>query len=778
MKTMNKTLMLLLFLMSTGKCLATTYTLIASGNWDNTAIWSPSGVPSSEDDVVFSDIGTPLKLTLNGNVSIRSLNYDGDYRRDTLSGSGIITLSENSSWVGGWIGGSVELVVPSGKSFNFDADTDSSNRRALQQTAKITNNGSITWTGNGVYFYDSALIDNNGTFTDNTSTNRLYREDGASTLHFINDGTFSCNSQEVTFNIYFTNNGTINLNNGYLLSNIKLTNNGTINLNSDAATNNKIYNYDSATGTLHFGVNTTVEIISYNIGSTLGTVTGSAGTIIFGIFSGNMTATVINAAISSGIALDFSAQGRITLNTTLTLNNSTSYAKDMDGNGKLALASGKTMTWTRGSFSGSVEVIVASGATLTIAGDIGQNALEMSSSALITNNGNLEFNTGSLVLSTSQKMIENNGSFNLNGDWTIFNNNAGAAIILNNGTLRKKSGSGTATLQCQLSNASSGSTSVEAGTLSFSKAVVNAGTLKGNGTMSFNAAGQSLGGIIAPGLSIGSLTLSGALTITGNIYVEVNGASRDLLTFSNNLVLSNASLTVVETGSPLTSGSATAIISNSGTRTGTFTSTTFPSASYSLSYGSSDISLLNSALPVELIGFIGKVQESGNLLRWTTAREENTAWHIVERSRDGKVWEELGRLKAAGHSLNSMDYELEDVLPFQVSYYQLRSVDLDGRFSLSKVVALERRQDKASKWLHCYPNPATSELAVDFSLPGKQGGELLLMDAAQRPLRRQAISAAAGRQSQIFRLEGLPAGRYFVCLSAASLSAVQMIVKQ
>lgn len=775
---MKPTLSLLVLLMSTNTCLATTYTLIASGNWDNAAIWSPSGVPSPEDDVVFSDIGTPLKLTLNGNVSIRSLTYDGDYRRDTLNGSGIISLSENSSWVGGWIGGSVEMIVPAGKSFKFEADTDTSNRRCLKQTARITNNGSINWTGLGVFFYDNALIDNNGSFTDNTSTNRLYREDGASTLHFINDGTFTCNSQEVTFNIYFINNGTINLDNGYLLSNIMLTNNGTINLNGDAATNNKIFNYDGTSGTLHFGVNTAIEIISYNIGSTLGNVTGNAGTIIFGIFSGNMTPTVINTAISPGIALDFSAQGRITLNSNVTLNNSTFFAKNLDGNGKLSVASGNTLTWTRGSFAGSVEVIVATGASFLIKGDIGQNALELSNNALITNNGNLEFNTGSLVLSTSQKMIENNGTFNLNGDWTIFNNNAGAAIILNKGMLRKKSGSGTASLQCQLSNASTGSVSVEAGTLSFSKALVNAGTLQGNGTMSFNAAGQSLGGIISPGTSIGSLAINGPVTVTGNIYIEVNNASRDLLSFSNNLVLSNASLTVVEAGSPLTSGSAAAIISNSGTRTGTFASTSLPSASYTLSYGSSNISLLNSALPVELISFSGEMQESGNLLRWTTAREENTAWHILERSRDGKVWEEIGRLKAAGHSLTSTDYELEDVLPFQSSYYQLRSVDLDGYFSLSKVVVLERRQGKASDRLQCYPNPATSELAVDFSLPGKQGGELLLLDAAQRPLRRQAISAAAGRQSHSFQLDGLPAGRYFVCLSAASLSEVQMFVKQ
>lgn len=774
---MKKSLALFLILMSTGKCLATTYTLIASGNWGNSAIWSPSGVPGAGDDVVFADNGSALTLTLTGNVSIRSLTYEGDYRLNTLNGSGIITLSENSFWYGGVIGGSVEIVVPSGKSFDFIVDGDSSNRRVLQQTAKITNNGSIAWTGNAIYFENSALIDNNGTFTDNTSTNRLYRDDGADTLHFINDGTFIVNSQEITFNIYFINNGTFNLIDGYMLSNVKLTNNGTINLNQDAANNNQLYNYISPSGTLHFGVNTTVEIVSRNtIGSTIGNVTGSAGAIVFGVFSNDMTPTVINTAIPSGIALDFSATGSITLNANQTLSNSTSFAKSMDGTGSLTVASGNTLTWTKGYFAGSVNVIVASGATLSLQGEIGVNALELFSNALITNNGSLDFNTGSLVLNTAQQMIENNGTFNLNGDWTIFNNNAGTSIFLNNGTLRKASGVGTATLQCQLSNASSASVSVEAGTLQFLNAVVNSGTLKGTGTMSFPT-GQSLGGTISPGLSIGTLTFSGSVTITGNISIEVNGASRDVLSLTNNLVLSNATLTVVEAGSALNTGTPFSIISITGTQSGTFTSTSFPSGSYSLNYGTNSITLLNGPLPVELISFSGEVQAQGNLISWSTAQEYNVDRFVVERSHDAVRWEDMATVKATGFSLEERNYEMADLAPLQLEYYRLRIEDLDGTFERSFVIALKRDQG-LDMGIRTFPNPSDDALHVYFTASVEEPTVLRLLSPGGQLLLEERFVAREGINDFVVPVSTLPGGVYFISLETSLGQAVQRFIKR
>ncbi|MFK7807200.1 MAG: proprotein convertase P-domain-containing protein, partial [Saprospiraceae bacterium] len=96
-------------------------------------------------------------------------------------------------------------------------------------------------------------------------------------------------------------------------------------------------------------------------------------------------------------------------------------------------------------------------------------------------------------------------------------------------------------------------------------------------------------------------------------------------------------------------------------------------------------------LPVELISFEGQALEKENILTWTTASEENTEWHIIERSIDGKNnWTEIGRTRAAGTSAAIQKYELMDQSPVANAYYRVKSLDFDARFEYSNVVNIQR----------------------------------------------------------------------------------------
>ena len=96
-------------------------------------------------------------------------------------------------------------------------------------------------------------------------------------------------------------------------------------------------------------------------------------------------------------------------------------------------------------------------------------------------------------------------------------------------------------------------------------------------------------------------------------------------------------------------------------------------------------------LPVEIFLFDGRKTEYGNVLRWSTSSEHNSDYFLLERSTDGKLWEEIGTVKSAGNSDNRQDYQFVDI-DFRevVNYYRLKQLDLDGTESSHfKIVSLD-----------------------------------------------------------------------------------------
>lgn len=85
-------------------------------------------------------------------------------------------------------------------------------------------------------------------------------------------------------------------------------------------------------------------------------------------------------------------------------------------------------------------------------------------------------------------------------------------------------------------------------------------------------------------------------------------------------------------------------------------------------------------LPVELTHFSTSCETGETSIRWTTASETNSAYFIVEKSRDGKTWSAVKQVSAAGNSSTTQMYSVEDVEKNQgVAYYRLVQVDFDGK---------------------------------------------------------------------------------------------------
>ena len=202
----------------------------------------------------------------------------------------------------------------------------------------------------------------------------------------------------------------------------------------------------------------------------------------------------------------------------------------------------------------------------------------------------------------------------------------------------------------------------------------------------------------------GSSTLSGMMAEVSFVggFVPANGDAFDFLNFSG-----------VATGSP------------------TFT---LPGPPPGLAYnmvmlgGMYSLEVNSAPFPVEFLGFSAEQWNNQSVLSWETASELNNDGFSVQRSLDGRVWEQLGFVEGAGTSQSVTGYTFTDVSPATGrNLYRLQQWDLDGQFSFSPTVELIFSPSLQAA-LHVYPMPMTSQVTVEgvegmailVSLDGKQ----------------------------------------------------------
>ncbi|MEO8853220.1 MAG: T9SS type A sorting domain-containing protein, partial [Ginsengibacter sp.] len=112
-------------------------------------------------------------------------------------------------------------------------------------------------------------------------------------------------------------------------------------------------------------------------------------------------------------------------------------------------------------------------------------------------------------------------------------------------------------------------------------------------------------------------------------------------------------------------------------------------------------------LPLQLLSFSGNKQAGYNELQWQTAKEINTKTFEPERSTDGRTFTEIGSINAAGNGGNSYLFKDNGLNTGKV-FYRLKMVDIDGRFTYSRVIWLNGERGGIS----IYPNPVTDVVNI------------------------------------------------------------------
>ncbi|MCF8426612.1 MAG: FG-GAP-like repeat-containing protein [Bacteroidia bacterium] len=111
-------------------------------------------------------------------------------------------------------------------------------------------------------------------------------------------------------------------------------------------------------------------------------------------------------------------------------------------------------------------------------------------------------------------------------------------------------------------------------------------------------------------------------------------------------------------------------------------------------YNSGGYTLSATTLPVTWLSFEGIKIEKDIALNWQTASEINSQSFVIERSFDNQLWQNIGKIKAAGNSNQIHSYSFTDKNPALVQpeaitvYYRLKQIDNDQEFSYSSIVAI------------------------------------------------------------------------------------------
>jgi len=240
------------------------------------------------------------------------------------------------------------------------------------------------------------------------------------------------------------------------------------------------------------------------------------------------------------------------------------------------------------------------------------------------------------------------------------------------------------------------------------------------------------------------------LSVSSDITIELTGLSADLDLFLQGSCSPNSS----------------AASSTGGGNEQIFLFNLFPGTYYIIVDGfggaTSDYTLTLDcgALPLTLTDFSGKALPVGNQLEWTTASEENTAFHVIERTADPTTgFEKIGRLKAAGFSSKALHYTFLDDQPFGKSYYRLRTVDADGKEQVSETILVERTKEPSP--IVVYPIPSSSSIFIETD---KIVHEMQVFNVTGQLQQQHFLPTNKNQSALELKIGDLPTGLYYLKL--------------
>lgn len=171
----------------------------------------------------------------------------------------------------------------------------------------------------------------------------------------------------------------------------------------------------------------------------------------------------------------------------------------------------------------------------------------------------------------------------------------------------------------------------------------------------------------------------------------------------------------------------------------------------------------------QLISFSGLYQDKKGKLTWEAEKEINFNKYEIERSVNGTEFSTVGVMLPFGDGEKHV-YKFSDNLSgvnSNLFYYRLRMVDIDSKFTYSKIITL-RTDEKNTRTISVIPNPVTNGNAViKVNALSNEVGVLRVVDITGRIVITQKVNLYQGTNVfPINELQKLKAGIYNIRLAS------------
>ncbi|MEM6261310.1 MAG: T9SS type A sorting domain-containing protein [Bacteroidota bacterium] len=183
-------------------------------------------------------------------------------------------------------------------------------------------------------------------------------------------------------------------------------------------------------------------------------------------------------------------------------------------------------------------------------------------------------------------------------------------------------------------------------------------------------------------------------------------------------------------------------------------------------------------LEVAWISINAQLIDGSAYLEWITAEEEESDYFIVERSLDGLTFNQVGKVKASGTSIDMSYYNFLDLDVIETSspiiYYRVKLVDTQGNFGQSERLELLRHQ-KLGLGVKIFPNPAKDQLNLIYESQDIHPLTIRITSINGRNMYEKVLAPGTGLQEYSIAVGKWPEGIYYVKLFNQKHSVVEQV---
>lgn len=170
----------------------------------------------------------------------------------------------------------------------------------------------------------------------------------------------------------------------------------------------------------------------------------------------------------------------------------------------------------------------------------------------------------------------------------------------------------------------------------------------------------------------------------------------------------------------------------------------------------------NSAVPVELVEFKANCGNQKDMeISWKTAFEFNNDYFSIERSQDGRNWNEITRIQGRGASYKASEYSFQDYeYANGTNFYRLIQTDIDGESKILGITEIEC--DNIRSDLSAFPNPFNNAIRVTLNNSVQGEIQYALLDGLGKKIKQGSFQGSNTVTSFELFFEDLIPGQYIL----------------